>query len=77
MSGQIKAKAIAAAMRCIHMSGEGPAYRQRLEDFRDGYMAGHAAHTRWANKMVDEYRKATGTYPLGAAFQAKPDSEQK
>jgi len=58
MSGQTRAKAIKAAMNCIPMSGDGPVYRQRLQDFRDGYMAGHAAHTRWANKTIDEYRRA-------------------
>ena len=52
MGGKTKAKAMGSAMRCIPMSGEGPAYRQRLEDFRTGYMAGHAACVRSTNKRI-------------------------
>lgn len=43
-------------MRVIPMEGDGEAYRQRIDDYVKGYMAGHAAHTRWANKKIFEQR---------------------
>lgn len=65
MSGHIKAKAQKAAMGCIPMIGEGPEYRQRLADFQAGYMAGHAAHTRWAHKVISDYRAARSARQTG------------
>lgn len=56
MSGTTKKKAKESAERCIPL---GVFERERrVSDFIAGYMAGHAAHTRWANKTIFEYRAA-------------------
>lgn len=51
MSGNVKKKAYEAAWRVIPLQKQS-AVRDplRMKDFMAGYMAGHAAHTRWANK---------------------------
>lgn len=53
----VKQRALDAAMRAIPMVGEGEAYRQRLADFKRGYMAGHASMTRHASKLIRAARK--------------------
>ena len=50
-----KAKAIEAAERALGPNSPAIVFGA----FVRGYMAGHAAHTRWANKKVEEYRRAT------------------
>lgn len=49
-----KAKAIEAASRALGPNASAIVFGA----FVRGYMAGHAAHTRWANKTIFEYRDA-------------------
>lgn len=56
MSGKTKQRARESAERCIPLGA--PERTLRIDAYIDGYMAGHAAHTRWANKIVDDYREA-------------------
>lgn len=56
MSGELKRKAKESAERCVPL---GIFERAKIvEAFVNGYMTGHAAHTRWANKTIFEYREA-------------------
>lgn len=56
MSGETKKKAREAAERWTPSAAS---ERDRIVNaFVAGYMAGHAAQVRWANKMVLEYREA-------------------
>lgn len=55
MSGVIKQKARASAERCVPL---GIFERAKIaEAFVNGYMAGHAAHTRSASKRASEFRE--------------------
>ena len=56
MSGDIKKKARESAERCIPLGIDNRA--ARIFAYIDGYMAGHAAHTRWASKTILAYREA-------------------
>lgn len=47
-----KAKAIQAAKRALGRNAHPPLFTA----FVRGYMAGHAAETRWANKVISKYR---------------------
>lgn len=52
----VKKKAQESAERCVPL---GVSDREQIIFwFIQGYMAGHAAHTRWANKTIFEYRDA-------------------
>jgi hypothetical protein len=50
VSGNTKKKARESAERCIPLGA--PQRPLRIDAFIDGYMAGHAAHTRWANRHM-------------------------
>jgi hypothetical protein len=67
MSGNTKKKARESAERCVPL---GIFERAKIvEAFVAGYMAGHAAHTRWASKAIGDYRAAR-------ASQGKPASPE-
>src|SRR5690348_8186049 len=63
MSGTTKRKAQESAGNVIPLGI--PDRELIISWFVKGYMAGHAAHTRWANKKVEAYRFAQGKPPLG------------
>ena len=50
-------RALKAAMHAIPMTGDGPAYRQRLDDFQKGYLAGHACAVRRGSKEIIRLRE--------------------
>lgn len=55
-TGDIKKAAKQSAERCVPLCiWERP---RIIEAFVAGYMAGHAAHTRWAGKAISDYRAA-------------------
>ena len=56
MSERKKVSQIAqeSAMRCIPMIGEGEAYRQRIDDFKKGYMTGHFAVSELIKSLEQE-----------------------
>lgn len=61
MSGRTKQKAHAAAEAIVPLGM--PERELIVSWFVKGYMTGHAAHTRWANKTIFEYRAAQGKPP--------------
>lgn len=66
MTGNTKKKARESAERCIPIGA--PERPLRIDAFIDGYMAGHAAHTRWANRhMILPSREERESGPNGSS----------